>query len=201
MAQIYLASSSPRRADLLRQIGISFNVVAPRVDETRFESEPPASYVQRISAAKARVVASKIVDQLPVLAADTVVVFDGRTMGKPRDRDDGLHMLGLLSGHTHQVLSAVSLCRGKQLETVISETLVRFRKLTKEERETYWDTGEPWDKAGAYGIQGLGAVFVESIDGSYSGVVGLPLMETAELLCRFDVDCLSATLSENSHRR
>jgi|TARA_Y100000310_G_C20678149_1_gene814286 septum formation protein len=190
MAQIYLASSSPRRADLLRQIGISFEVVVPNVEETPLEGELPDTYARRISAVKARHVESHAAPHLPVLAADTVVVLQGGLMGKPRDRDDGLEMLALLSGNTHQVISAVSVCQGDLLQTVASETLVRFRKLTKDEREKYWQTGEPRDKAGGYGIQGLGAVFVESINGSYSGVVGLPLMQTAELLRRFGVDCL-----------
>ncbi len=191
MAQVYLASSSPRRADLLRQIGISFKVVAPHIDETPLESELPTVYINRISAAKARDAENRAEGILPVLAADTVVVVQGKLMGKPRDRDDGLKMLSLLSGNTHRVISSVCLCQGTVLETVTSETLVRFRTLTREEQEKYWETGEPLDKAGGYGIQGLGAVFVESINGSYSGVVGLPLMETAELLCRFGVDCLS----------
>lgn len=191
MAQIYLASSSPRRAELLRQIGISFEVVVPRIDETPLEMELPATYVKRISAAKARDVHNSAGAHLPVLAGDTVVVLQGTLMGKPRDRDDGLKMLALLSGNTHQVISAVSLCQGNVQETVTTETLVRFRKLTREQREKYWQTGEPWDKAGGYGIQGLGAVLVESITGSYSGVVGLPLMETAELLSRFGIDCLA----------
>lgn len=190
MAQIYLASSSPRRAELLRQIGISFEVVVPRIDETPLEKELPATYVKRISAAKARDVHNSASAHLPVLAADTVVVLQGKLMGKPRDRDDGLKMLALLSGNTHQVISAVTLCQGNVQETVTTETLVRFRKLTRQQREKYWQTGEPWDKAGGYGIQGLGAVLVESITGSYSGVVGLPLMETAQLLNRFGVDCL-----------
>jgi len=191
MAQVWLASSSPRRADLLRQIGISFEVVVPDIDETPLENELPATYVRRISAAKARAVENHAVPQIPVLAADTVVVIQGKLMGKPRDREDGLKMLSLLSGNTHQVITAVSVCQGIVLKTVTTETLVQFRKLNREEREKYWQTGEPWDKAGGYGIQGLGSVFVKSIEGSYSGVVGLPLMETAELLTRFGVDCLS----------
>lgn len=191
MTHVYLASSSPRRADLLRQIGISFEVVAPHLDETPLPNEAPAMYVKRISAAKARKVETATASHLPVLAADTVVVFEGKLMGKPRNREDGLEMLTRLSGNTHQVISAVSLCHATLLETVSTETLVRFRKLTREEREKYWQTGEPLDKAGGYGIQGLGAVFVESIEGSYSGVVGLPLMETAGLLNKFGVDCLS----------
>jgi len=191
MAQVYLASSSPRRADLLRQLGISFEIVVPHVDESPLYSESPDAYVKRISAAKARHVGNNADPDLPIVAADTVVVLKGKLMGKPRDRDHGLEMLGLLSGNTHQVMSAVSLCQGDVLETVTTETLVHFRQLTRDEREKYWQTGEPRDKAGGYGIQGLGAVFVESIQGSYSGVVGLPLMETAELLRRFGVDCLS----------
>lgn len=192
--QVVLASSSPRRAALLAQLGIGFVVIEPHVEEVPKVGETPLQYAARVAEDKARRVASKV-PELPVLAADTVVVCDGRVLGKPRSREDGLAMLELLSGRQHRVITAVTVGRGGDFRTRVAETLVDFRRLTTKEREDYWETGEPQDKAGGYGIQGLGAIFVTAIAGSYSGVVGLPLAETAQLLREFGIDCLKAERS------
>ncbi|GAB4271923.1 MAG: nucleoside triphosphate pyrophosphatase [Methylomicrobium sp.] len=182
-AQIVLASASPRRQELLRQIGVTFKVVPVDIDETPLPNENPLAYVERIAAEKSAVAVERIDCGLPVLSADTAVILDGRIMGKPKDKADALAMLEHLSGRTHQVLSAISL-RGSAHWQAVSSTEVTFRQISEAEREAYWLSGEPADKAGAYAIQGLGSVFVESITGSFSGVVGLPLFETAELLAK-----------------
>lgn len=180
-AQIILASASPRRRELLDQIGVSYLVKPVDLDEAPFPNESPLAYVQRIAAAKS--VACQTFDGLPVLAADTAGVLDGLILVKPKDREDGLSMLRSLSGKKHRVYSAISL-RGREHWQAVSVTEVTFKKLTEQEMLAYWNTGEPVDKAGSYAIQGLGAVFVESIKGSFSGVVGLPLFETAQLLTK-----------------
>lgn len=180
-AVICLASASPRRRDLLWQIGVPHKAVATRVDEKLLPGESPHDYVERLAVEKAMTARNRG-ERLPVLAADTAVVLDGTVYGKPTDRADALAMLGKLSGRVHQVLTAVALASERSVELRISATSVRFRDLTLAEREAYWQTGEPRDKAGAYAIQGFGSVFVESLSGSYSAVVGLPLAETAELL-------------------
>ena len=143
--------------------------------------ETPQDYVERLALAKAMAVRQRG-ERLPVLAADTAVMLEGALFGKPLDRADALAMLGRLSGRVHQVLTAVALASERSVEVRLSETSVRFRDLSLAEREAYWQTGEPRDKAGAYAIQGFASVFVVSLAGSYSGVVGLPLAETAELL-------------------
>ncbi len=182
-AQIILASASPRRKELLDQIQVAYRVYPVDLDETPLPNEMPLDYVQRLAAEKSVACVAQLGDNLPVLAADTAVVMDGLIMGKPKDRDDALTMLRLLSGKMHRVYSAVSL-RGREHGQAVSITEVTFRSLTECEIEAYWQSGEPADKAGSYAIQGLGGVFVESINGSFSGVVGLPLFETAELLSR-----------------
>jgi len=185
---LYLASASPRRRALLEQIGVAFDVRVPDVDETPEDGEPPEVYVRRIAEAKAEAVWAETSSRpRPVLAADTTVVLDGRVLGKPQALDEALAMLEALSGRTHRVLTAVALRAEGGLSSVVSESEVRFRTTTEAERRAYCATGEPFDKAGGYGIQGFGAVFVEHLAGSYSGVMGLPLCETALLLARAGV--------------
>lgn len=189
--QFYLASASPRRKQLLEQLGLRFEVVPADVDETPRPGEAPRDYVGRIARLKAEAAAARLGHPgLPVLAADTAVVLDGDILGKPKDREDALRMLARLSGRAHQVLSSVALWRAGSLEAALSESRVRFRALSQAEAEAYWQSGEPRDKAGAYGIQGLGGMFVEHLDGSYSGVMGLPLSETAALLQKAGVRVL-----------
>lgn len=176
-----LASASPRRRELLAQIGVPHVVTPAQVDETPRPNELPRDYVQRMAREKALAV-WRIDDSLPVLAADTTVVLDGVMYGKPRDRDDALGMLSRLSGRTHEVLTAVALATRRDIAVRLNVSEVTFRTLSEAECAAYYATGEPLDKAGAYAIQGLAAVFIESVKGSHSGVVGLPLFETAELL-------------------
>jgi len=178
---ITLASVSPRRQELLNQIGVPHVVVGAHIDESVRAGETPPDYVQRMARSKALAVWQEH-SSLPVLAADTTVVLDGTTLGKPSDREDALHMLARLSGRTHEVLTAVALATRAGIDLRISVSNVRFRALSAAECAAYWETGEPRDKAGAYAIQGRAAVFVESLQGSYSGVMGLPLFETVELL-------------------
>jgi septum formation protein len=186
--QIALASRSPRRRELLAQIGVSHRVVDVEVDESVLPAEVPAEYVLRLALAKAR--AGRERDPtLPVLGADTAVVVDDAILGKPADRADALAMLARLSAREHRVLTAVALV-GEREATRLSVSHVRFRPVQPAEAAAYWATGEPLDKAGAYAVQGLGGLFVESLTGSYSGVMGLPLFETAELLRQAGIDLL-----------
>lgn len=185
---VYLASASPRRSELLRQIGVPFQVLPAVIDERRRSGEPPADFVLRTAADKARSVwrsAGVQARPRPVLAADTAVVVDDAVFGKPAGAADALRMLEVLSGRSHLVLTAVAVRDDGCDERLISTSEVRFRATTRAERAAYCATGEPLDKAGAYGIQGLAAIFVEQLRGSYSGVMGLPLLETALLLKRF----------------
>lgn len=187
--QIYLASASPRRRELLRQIGVSYRLLPVAVDETPLPEEIPAAYVARLAQAKAQT-GLQILGRrkpYPVLGADTAVVIDGIILGKPNHRQEGLAMLALLSGREHQVLSAVALATATQNAVKVQESRVRFRQLTVAECEAYWNSGEPLDKAGGYAIQGRAAAFIAELHGSYSGVMGLPLFETAELLRQFDI--------------
>jgi septum formation protein len=183
---VYLASGSPRRRELLQQIGVSFRVVGTVVDEAVLPGEAPPAYVARLAAAKADCGWEKSRDatQAPVLAADTAVVLDGKILGKPADRQDAEGMLRQLSGRTHEVLTAVALRSATGLQSRISRSEVTFRIIGATEAQAYWETGEPSDKAGAYAIQGRAAVFIADLRGSYSGVMGLPLFETAELLSK-----------------
>ena len=180
LAQIILASASPRRRELLDQIGVQYKVCPVDIDEIPFAYEQPAAYVQRVAAEKSAAGAEDAA-KLPVLAADTAVVLESHIMGKPENLQDAKWMLSQLSGKTHQVFTAVSL-RGKFHQQVLNVTDVTFRTLTEREIERYWQTGEPFDKAGSYAIQGFGAIFVKSIKGSFSGVVGLPVFETAKII-------------------
>jgi len=186
---IYLASGSPRRRELLQQIGVPFRVVGAAVDEAVRPGEAPAAYVERLAAAKADagLAGSRDEADVPVLAADTAVVLGGKVLGKPADRQDAEHMLRQLSGRTHEVLTAIALLTVSGLESRISRSEVTFRSLAAEEIQDYWETGEPADKAGAYAIQGRAAVFIADLRGSYSGVMGLPLFETADLLSKAGV--------------
>ncbi len=187
---ILLASASPRRLELLRQIGVEPAVYAPQVDERVQPGESPAAYVERIAREKAAVAAARFGDRV-IVAADTAVVCDGLILGKPADRDDALAMLERLSGREHEVFSAVAVARRGRCLAALSVSRVRMRVIAPSEAMAYWATGEPRDKAGAYAIQGLAAVFIEALHGSYSGVMGLPLYETAQLLAEQGVELLA----------
>ncbi|MDP1735653.1 MAG: nucleoside triphosphate pyrophosphatase [Sulfuritalea sp.] len=195
--RIYLASRSPRRRELLTQIGVRFDLLlfraAPREDEevseTWLPGETPEAYVQRVARAKAvfgvGLIASRATVVRPVLAADTTLDLDGEIIGKPTDEADAASILMRLSGRSHRVLTAIAMARGERVEHRLSISEVRFRRLSNEEIRRYVQSGEPMDKAGAYGIQGRAAMFIEHIDGSHSGIVGLPLCETTLLLREF----------------
>lgn len=180
---LILASTSPRRRELLAQLGIEFEVSPVDLDETPRANERPEQFVVRMAREKAEAGWEKQSGERGVLGADTCVVVNGRIFGKPKDRADAIAMLEALSDRSHEVLSAVAFCRGVS-DFEISRSSVTFRQIAPWEREAYWSTGEPSDKAGGYAIQGLGAVFVARLEGSYSGVMGLPLYETARLLAR-----------------
>lgn len=193
--RIYLASKSPRRRDLLRQIGVNFDVITFRagargsdadVDETPIAGEAVDHYVERLALAKAEAGVRRVqwrrLLARPVLAADTTLELDGEIIGKPRDAADAHAILGRLSGRQHRVLTAVAISDGERTRSRLSVSEVSFRTLSEHDIRRYVATGEPMDKAGAYGIQGHAAVFIEEIRGSYSGIMGLPLFETAALL-------------------
>ncbi len=183
-----LASASPRRRELLTQIGVPHVVAPADVDESLVAGESARDYVLRLARAKAQA-AWDAASSLPVLGADTTVVLDGAIFGKPRGCEEADSMLRALSGRTHEVLTAVALASRAGVAQALSVSQVRLRPTTIEERARYWDSGEPRDKAGGYAIQGLGAVFIEALSGSYSGVMGLPLFETARLLAAANVPC------------
>ncbi|MFZ5503693.1 MAG: Maf family protein [Pseudomonadota bacterium] len=198
-SRIYLCSRSPRRRELLKQVGVNFSMLLLRsgnaqrsadVDETPLPNETPQAYVLRISQEKARAGCAALrfrsLPVLPVLAADTTVTLDNKIFGKPENAEHAAVMLGELSGREHQVLSAVAVAMGEQVEVLLSTSIVRFAKLDDERIKRYVLTHEYTDKAGGYGIQGYAGAFVEHLSGSYSGVMGLPLFETVELLKRFD---------------
>jgi septum formation protein len=197
---IFLASASPRRSALLTQIGVPHRVRATNLDESRRNAEHPSSYVQRLAREKAHAVWSvlPVAERLPVLAADTTVAIDADILGKPADEEDAVRMLSRLSGRSHQVYTGLALISGDGTREAISVSEVQFRKLQAAEIRTYWHTGEPADKAGAYAVQGLAAAFIERIAGSYSGIMGLPLFETAELLSHvgWSIASQHATLAE-----
>lgn len=191
MATLYLASGSPRRRELLTQIAVPFLTQIAPIDENALPGESPIAYVERLALSKAQAGLAALTDtaNAVVLGADTAVVLDGRILGKPTDRADALATLSDLSGRTHEVLTAVALVsRERQVSRVVTSQ-VTFRALSQAEIEAYWASGEPQDKAGCYGIQGLAAVFVSQLQGSYSAVVGLPLCETAALLAEFAIPC------------
>lgn len=189
MNPLYLASGSPRRRELLTQIGVPFSVVSAPIDETPLPDESAPAYVERLARAKAAAGLARVEGQAVVLGADTAVVLDGRILGKPESREDALAMLADLSGREHQVLTAVALTDGQRVQSLCVTSQVRFRAISDDEAQRYWASGEPADKAGGYAIQGLGAVFVTGLSGSYSAVVGLPLSETADVLGQFGVAC------------
>ena len=178
---IILASQSPRRAELLAQMGIDFRMEPAQVDETLHADERAADYVERVAIAKAETVHRRFPD-LAVLGSDTAVVLDQTTLGKPRDRDDAIRMLLALSGRPHEVLTGVALATADATQYRLSVSRVVFRDISEQEAAAYWATGEPADKAGGYAVQGLAAAFIERIEGSYSGIMGLPLFETMLLL-------------------
>ncbi|MCG8671877.1 MAG: Maf-like protein [Pseudomonadales bacterium] len=189
--QVYLASGSPRRRELLDQIGVRYDVYPVDLDESYIWGESADEYVRRLAIGKAAAGWDQIEElkktPFPVIGSDTSVVLDGQTLGKPEDKEHAIEMLEALSGNTHTVMSAVAMQFEDRVECQLSCTEVFFNPISNEQISRYWDTGEPADKAGAYGIQGFGAAFVKRIEGSYSGVVGLPLIETIALLERFNV--------------
>ena len=182
---LILASGSPRRVELLGQIGLPFTVQAPAIDETPRAAETAAVYVERMAREKAH--ALSVADAV-VLAADTVVVLDGRILGKPADAEDAVATLRALGGRRHEVLTAIALCDGETLHSEVVSTAVTFVPIDEDLARAYVATGESADKAGSYGIQGIGGILAERIEGSYSAVVGLPLAETERALIRFGVD-------------
>ncbi|MEI7840239.1 MAG: Maf family protein [Methylococcaceae bacterium] len=190
MPQIILASASPRRHELLNQINVRHFVQTVEIDETPFFNEAPTNYVQRLATEKAAACVQKFNPKIPVLAADTAVVLGDKIMGKPTNENDALTMLRLLSGRTHQVFTAIALV-GRDNHAAISITDVTFKNLSETELRAYWRSGEPLDKAGSYAIQGQGSLFIEHINGSFSGVMGLPLFETAQLLAREGIELLT----------
>ncbi len=186
MGALFLASASPRRRELLAQIGVPFSLVGVSVDETPSPTESPEAYVERVARDKALAGLVSLGDRDGcVLGADTSVVLDQHILGKPADRAGGLAMLAALSGRTHRVMTAVALASRSACEVRVVISEVTFRTIDEAEAERYWDSGEPADKAGGYAIQGWGAVFVSQLHGSYSAVVGLPLCETAQLIDAF----------------
>jgi septum formation protein len=184
---LYLASSSPRRQELLQQIGIPFQLLPVDEDETVLHGESPEDYARRLARNKALSARQQLGTEGLVLGADTCVVLDGQILGKPSDREDAVATLMALSGREHQVLTAVAVTDGQRCEVKLSRSRVNFAKLDRETCRRYWDTGEPRDKAGSYAVQGLAAIWISRIEGSYSGVMGLPLYETAQLLYDFGV--------------
>jgi len=187
---LFLASQSPRRREILQQIGVSFETLSVDVDETPLTNESPTDYVERLASGKARAGHQLLpVDQqaMPVLGADTIVLLDGQIMGKPADLQSARQMLMQLSGRQHIVLSSVALVNQQIARVDVSQSTVTFRTLTAAMIDAYWQTGEPCDKAGSYGIQGYGAVFVEKLEGSYSGVMGLPIEKLVPMLNEFAV--------------
>ena len=181
-----LASASPRRRELLSGIGLAFDIDKPDIEETPFRGETASDYVQRLAGEKARTVLQRQSNRL-ILAADTTVVIDGDILEKPKSKDEGVEMLQRLSGTRHQVMTGVSIINDDRESSFVSTSYVIFRALAEDEILWYWNTGEPRDKAGGYGLQGAGGAFIEAINGSYSNVIGLPLAETVSLLRSFGV--------------
>ncbi len=187
-AALRLASASQRRQELLRQLGVEFDVMVPHVNEQVLPGEPAQDYVRRLAREKAadvwrRMQLRETLERC-VLGADTAVDIDGKILGKPHDIEHSVEMLLHLSGRTHAVYTAVALQDAQRLDERMSRSEVTFRRIEREEALSYWDTGEPRDKAGGYAIQGFGACFIAHVAGSYSGIVGLPLFETAQMLDR-----------------
>jgi len=197
--RVVLASASPRRRELLNLIGIEHEVRPANIDETMRPRETPRRHVERLAREKASAIAKRDPD-LITIGADTIVVINRKVLGKPRDTDDAARMLGLLSGREHMVTTAVAVARGKKLRSAVEEVRVRFRRLRDDEIEAYIATGEPMDKAGAYGIQGYGATIVERIEGDYFSVMGLPIVRLIGLLrdvgVRYRFGRLTTTLTD-----
>ena len=189
--KIVLASQSPRRKELLGRMGLEFVTQASKIDESAFDGLEARELVATLSREKAQWIARQLDGETLVIGADTVVVRDGAALGKPKDAEDAVAMLLSLSGRDHQVCTGVTVCRGDRVLTQVEETQVTFRELTEAEVRQYVSTGEPMDKAGAYGIQGLGGLLVEGIRGDYSNVVGLPVCRLGPMLKGFGVDCLA----------
>ena len=190
--ELILASKSPRRRALLEQMGLTdFRIVVPDIEEHMDRDLPPAELVRQISEEKARAVAAQVGPEAVVIAADTVVALDGAVLGKPADKEEAFRMLSLLSDSRHQVYTGLTVLHGEQCDSVWEETAVTFRALTAEEIEAYIATGEPMDKAGAYGIQGYGALFIKGISGDYYNVMGLPVCRLGQILARLGVDCMA----------
>lgn len=191
MRSLILASQSPRRADLLTQMGFNFTIIAADVDESALINERPRQLVSRLAQLKAQTISKRsnndILNQNVVLAADTIVVINEKVLGKPSDFDHFYRMMQALSGATHTVMTAISICDSNTIKSQLVCTEVTFCKLDDADIQRYWDSGEPSDKAGGYGIQAIGGQFVTAINGSYSAVVGLPMVETRELLAEFGV--------------
>ena len=188
---IVLASQSPRRRELLERLGLPFRTLVPDIDERMDRPLPPAELVAVISAEKARAAQALAGPEAIVIAADTVVALDGAVLGKPAGGADAARMLSALAGRTHHVYTGLTVLRGERVRTVSEETAVTFRPLTEQEIAAYVRTGEPLDKAGAYGIQGYGALLVEGIQGDYYNVMGLPVCRLGLLLGELGVDCLA----------
>jgi septum formation protein len=182
---IALASASPRRRELLTQLGVEFQLVAADIDETPYANEAPVDYVQRLALAKAQAGLARLSLNLPTLGSDTIVVAQQQILGKPLDFADFQRMMAMLSANVHQVMTAVALVDRQRCLSTLVQTEVQFRPISSAEVLSYWQSGEPQDKAGGYGIQGLAARFVERINGSYTAVVGLPLCQTERLLQRW----------------
>ncbi len=181
---IHLASSSPRRHEILAAMGIRFTAAGVDIDETRYDAETVTDMVVRLAVAKVCAARATVHRSVPVLGADTAVALDDHVLGKPESEAAAVEMLASLSGRAHKVLTGVALDYAGKIMSVTSVTEVRFREIHPDEASSYWQSGEPRDKAGAYAAQGIGGIFVEYISGSYSGVVGLPVFETAELLSK-----------------
>lgn len=185
MTTLYLASGSPRRQELLTLLGVTFERLVPGIEEQRQPHESAELYVRRLAREKAQAGIAMAAEDLPVLGADTIVIFNGEVLEKPKDTEHAAQMLRLLSGNQHQVMTAVAIADATQVLEALVVTDVTFRRLSEQDIADYIASGEPMDKAGAYGIQGLGGCFVKRINGSYHAVVGLPLVETGELLSNF----------------
>ncbi|MPS49994.1 Maf family protein [Methylobacillus sp.] len=183
MTRIYLASRSPRRAELLHQIGVAFVIIPSDIDESVYNAELAEDYVLRLARGKAMACCARLPAlDMPVLAADTTVCVDGKILGKPESDTEACAMLASMSGRWHEVHTAIAVASRDGTEVALSTTRVKMAALSRDVIAAYVSTGEPRDKAGAYGIQGLGGTLIERIEGSYSGVMGLPLFETAKLL-------------------
>lgn len=189
MPTLFLASSSPRRAELLQQIGVPFQVCGVAIDESWPPTESLTNYVGRLSREKAQAAAACLPADSVILAADTAGICGDMRLVKPTDKEAAVKMLQTMSGNSHIVSTAISVYCNTRIETRVVESEVFFRHISTDDIHAYWASGEPCDKAGSYAIQGMGAIFVEKLHGSYSGVVGLPLYETANLLQQFGIHC------------